>query len=100
MVHRPLLAALYDPAFRAPEAAVALIFAGSLARIASWIPLFALYAMRRTMAITIGELFSLPLFAALLLVVGKHLTLEIAGALWLVSYAAYCAFNLRALRRG
>jgi PST family polysaccharide transporter len=100
MVHRPLLAALYDPAFRAPDAAVALIFAGSLARIASWIPLFALYAMRRTMAITLGELFSLPLFAALLFVVGMRLTLEIAGALWLASYAAYCAFNLRALRRG
>jgi PST family polysaccharide transporter len=102
LVHRPLLAALYDPAFRAPDGAVALVFAGSGARIASWIPLFALYAMRRTTAITIGELFSLPLFAALLLLLGKHLThltLETAGALWLVSYLAYCAFNLWALRR-
>jgi PST family polysaccharide transporter len=99
LVHRPLLAALYDPAFHAPDAAVGLIFAGSVARIASWIPLFALYAMRRTMAITIGELFSLPLFATLLVVMGKHLTLEITGALWLVSYSAYCAFNFWALRR-
>jgi polysaccharide transporter, PST family len=97
--HRPLLAALYDPAFRAPDAAVALIFAGSLARIASWIPLFALYAMRRTMAITIGELFSLPLFAALLFVLAKHMTLETTGAAWLVSYLAYLTFNFLALRR-
>jgi PST family polysaccharide transporter len=100
LAHRPLLAALYDPGFRASDEAVALVFSGGAMRIAAWIPLFALYAMRRTTAITIGELFSLPLFAALLVVVGKHMTLEIVGALWLVSYAAYCAFNFWALRRG
>lgn len=99
LVHRPLLGVLYDPAFHASDGAVALIFAGSAVRIASWIPLFALYAMRRTMAITIGELFSLPLFASLLIALGKHMTLETAAALWLVSYSAYCAFNFWALRR-
>lgn len=98
LVHRPVLGLLYDAAFQASDGAVALVFAGSAARIAAWIPLFALYAVRRTTAITIGELFSLPLFAVLLLTLGKHLTLEIAAALWLVSYSAYCAFNLWALR--
>jgi hypothetical protein len=38
---------------------------GSAERIASWIPLFALYAMRRTRAIAVGELLSLPLYAGL-----------------------------------
>jgi PST family polysaccharide transporter len=99
LAHRPLLAALYDPAFQASHRAVALVFAGSLVRIASWIPLFALYAMRRTTAITLGELFSLPLFAVLLIVLGSRLSLESAGALWLVVYAVYCAFNFWALRR-
>jgi PST family polysaccharide transporter len=99
VAHRALLAALYGPAFQASDGAVALVFAGSVVRIASWIPLFALYAMRRTTAITVGELFSLPLFAALLMALGSRLSLESAGALWLVAYSAYCAFNFWAMRR-
>jgi O-antigen/teichoic acid export membrane protein len=71
-----------------------------VARIASWIPLFALYAMRRTRAIALGELFSLPLFVLLLGGIGKALTLESAGAAWLASYAVYLVFNLWAMRRG
>ena len=70
-----------------------------MVRIASWIPLFALYAMRRTRALAIGELLSLPLFAALLAVSGGHLSLEAVGALWTVSYLAYGAFNFWAVRR-
>jgi PST family polysaccharide transporter len=99
LAHRPLLALLYEPDFVASDGAVALLFAGSVVRIASWIPLFALYAMRRTRAIAVGELFSLPLFAAMLAGAGKDLTLETAGALWLVSYAIYLAFNWLAMRR-
>ena len=98
LFHRPLLALLYDPVFQASDAAVGLFFAGSLMRIASWIPLFALYAMRRTRAITIGELFSLPLFAASVMSLGEHVTLEAAGALWVAAYAAYGVFNLLAAR--
>ena len=98
--HRPLLALLYEADFAASDGAVALLFAGSLVRIAAWIPLFALYAMRRTAAISIGELFSLPLFACLLYLAAGRLTLEVAGGLWLASYAAYLAFNLLAVRRG
>lgn len=97
--HRPLLAVLYDPSFEASATAVALIFAGSLVRIAAWIPLFALYAMYRTRAIAIGEFLSLPLFAALLFAAGESLTLELAGALWLATYLAYSAFNFWAMRK-
>jgi len=99
MVQEPLLAALYDETFRAPSSAVALLFTGSLIRIASWIPLFALYAHRRTRAIAIGEFFSLPLFALLTLLATSHLSLTVAAALWLVSFVAYLAFNLWAVQR-
>ncbi len=99
LAQRPLLAALYGPDFGATDGAAALLFAGSVVRIASWIPLFALYAMRRTPAITIGELLSLPLFAALLAVSSGHLSMESVGALWTVSYLAYSAFNFWAVRR-
>lgn len=97
LFHRPLLALLYEPDFSASDGAVALLFAGSVVRIASWIPLFALYAMRGTLAIAIGELFSLPLFAGLLFFMNGSLTLELAGALWLGSFAVYCAFNFLAV---
>ena len=97
--HGPLLAAFYDPSFEATPTAVALLFAGSLVRIASWIALFALYAALRTRAIALGELFSLPLFAALVLGAGDALTLESVGVFWLVAFLAYTAFNCWALRR-
>jgi PST family polysaccharide transporter len=98
-LHRPLLAALYDPSFQAPPVAVALLFAGSLVRIGSWIALFALYAALRTRAIALGELFSLPLFAALAFAAGDALTLEKVGLFWLLAFVAYTAFNCWALRR-
>lgn len=91
--HGPVLEALYDPSFSAPAPAVALIFAGSVVRIAAWIPLVALYAARRTRAIAVGELLSLPLFAALCLLSAERLTLELIGLLWIGAYAAYAAFN-------
>jgi O-antigen/teichoic acid export membrane protein len=97
--HGPILALLYDETFRAPPAAVALVFAGSLVRIAAWIPLFALYAMLRTRAISVGEVLSLPLFAALAFAAGERLTLELAGVFWLASFAAYAAFNLWAMKK-
>jgi O-antigen/teichoic acid export membrane protein len=97
--HGPLLAALYDPSFEASPVAVALLFAGSLVRIASWIALFALYATLRTHAIAVGELFSLPLFAGLALAAGDALTLEAVGVFWLLAFLAYTAFNCWALRK-
>ena len=98
-VHRPLLAALYDPTFEASALTVALLFGGSLVRIASWIALFALYAARRTRAIAIGEFLSLPLFAALALAAGDRLTLETIGGFWLISFVAYTGFNSWMLRK-
>lgn len=97
--HRPLLAALYDPSFEASPLTVALLFGGSLVRIASWIALFALYAALRTRAIALGEFLSLPLFAALALAAGDRLTLEMTGVFWLVSFVAYTGFNCLALRK-
>jgi O-antigen/teichoic acid export membrane protein len=99
VLHVPLLVALYDESFTVSRAAAALFFAGGALRIASWIPLFALYAMSRTWLIAVGELFSLPLFAALLAAWGDSLTLERAGLAWLLSYGAYAGFNYWAMRR-
>jgi O-antigen/teichoic acid export membrane protein len=99
MWHRPLLALLYEPSVVAPDGAVALLLAGSWVRVVSWLPLFALYALRRTRAIAIGELLSLPLFALLVVAAGDSLSLELAGAFWLAAYLAYGAFNLWAARR-
>ena len=95
----PLLELLYEPGFAPGAAAVALFFAGSLLRVASWIPLFALYAMRRTGAIAIGEVLSLPLFALCVYLLRNSLTLELAGVLWTASYVAYGGFNLWFARR-
>ena len=99
LLHRPLLAALYEPGVAASDAAAALVLAGSWVRIVAWLPLFALYALRRTRAIAVGELLSLPLFALLLVAAGRDLTLELAGGFWLAAYIAYGAFNLWAARR-
>jgi O-antigen/teichoic acid export membrane protein len=98
-IHRPLLDVFYDSSFRASAVAVALVFAGNIVRIASWVALYALYAAVRTRAIAIGELLSLPLFAALLYAARERLSLELAGGLWLAAYLVYCAFNFWALRR-
>jgi O-antigen/teichoic acid export membrane protein len=99
LVQRPLFALFYDGSFRMSGATVALFFGGSFLRIASWLPLYALYAMRRTVPIMLGEFLSLPLFAALLAAYRDALTLELASALWLAAYCVYGLFNLWAVRR-
>jgi len=97
--HRPLLSMLYEPGVAASDTAVALLLAGSWVRIVAWLPLFALYALRRTRAIAVGELLSLPLFAILIVAAGSELTLELAGGFWLAAYVAYATFNVWAARR-
>jgi len=99
VLQRPILFLLYDESFRIPDAAAVLFFAGTLVRIASWLPLYALYAMRRTGPLVVGEFLSMPLFAALLVAYPRPLSLEAAGALWLAAYAGYALFNLWAVRR-
>jgi O-antigen/teichoic acid export membrane protein len=98
-LQRPIFALLYDESFAMSDAAVGLFFAGTFVRIASWLPLYALYAMRRTRALVVGEFLSMPLFAVLLAAHPGPLTLERVGALWLAAYAGYAAFNLWAVRR-
>ena len=95
----PLLDLLYGPQFRPSALATALVFAGGVVRIAAWVALYGLYARRQTVAIAIGEVLSLPLFAALVVGAGSRLTLEMAGGCWLAAYCAYLAFNVWALRR-
>jgi hypothetical protein len=99
-LQRPVLALLYDETFAVSDASAALYFAGSALRVAAWVPLMALYALRRTGAIALGELLSLPLFAALLALWPGPPSLEAAGVMWLAAYLAYAAFNLLAARRG
>jgi PST family polysaccharide transporter len=98
-VHRPLLRMLYDESFQPSALAVALLFAGSWTRIAAWVAMYGLYAARRTRALAVGELLSLPLFAALAMAAGQQLTMELVGVFWLAAFCAYLAFNVAALRR-
>ena len=100
VAHAPLLPLLYEPGFAVPPLAAWLFFAGSAARVGAWIHLYALYAMRRTGMIALGELLSLPLFVLLLALAGERLTLELAGAFWLAAYLAYWAFNAWAAKNG
>jgi hypothetical protein len=55
--------------------------------------------MRRTGPLVVGEFLSMPLFAALLAAYPRPLSLEAAGALWLIAYMGYGLFNLWAVRR-
>jgi len=99
LLQGPLLGALYAEDFKASDVTAALIFVGGWVRIASWVAMFGLYAQRRTVALAVGELLSLPFFAALAVAAGSRLTLELVGVFWLTSYCAYFAFNWFALRR-
>jgi hypothetical protein len=92
-----VLGFLYGKGFAVPDAAAVLFYTGDLIRIAAWLPLFALYALRRTRLLIVGEFLSLPLFAFLLWLLGERLALPSAGLAWLGTYAAYAAFNAAAL---
>jgi PST family polysaccharide transporter len=74
-------------------------FAGDALRMLSWIFLFGLFARGAGWAVTAGELLSLPLFAALLLMLPGPLALPAVGLAWMLAYAVYAGFNFWALRR-
>ena len=95
----PALTFFYDGRFAASDAAVALLFGGVAMRVLSWAGLFALYAQRRTVAIAVGELLSLPLFALVVAAWPRPLSLEAVCAAWLAAFSAYAAFNLAAALR-
>jgi hypothetical protein len=94
-----VLEKLYDARFSIPDRAAALFLLGDWLRIGSWVFLYALFAMQRIVAIAVGELLSIPLYAALLAAYHDGLGLERAGLLYCLSYAAYFAFNAAAALR-
>ena len=94
---RRVIGILYGDSFAVPDLAAALFYTGDLIRIAAWLPLFALYALRRTRLLIVGEFLSLPLFALLLWAFEEKLSLASAGLAWLATYTVYAAFNTAAL---
>ena len=96
---KTVLATLYDTRFVLSDRAAAFFLMGDWIRIASWVFLYALFAMRRTVAIMAGEIFSLPLFAFLLYVFSDGLTLERTGIIYLLTYLSYFVFNAAATLR-
>jgi PST family polysaccharide transporter len=98
VLRKPVFEVLYDTALLPGDESVLVFLAGTWVRIASWVPLFALYALRRTAAVTYGELLSLPLFAAGLALFAEGMTLERASFLWLAAYLVYALFNLVAIQ--
>jgi PST family polysaccharide transporter len=94
---RAVLATLYDARFAVSDRAVALFMLGSLLRVASWVFLYGLYAVRRTLLLVAGEVLSLPLLVFLLWLFDKNLTLERAALLYCVTYVVYLVFNAVAL---
>jgi PST family polysaccharide transporter len=94
---RTVLATLYDARFAVSDRAVALFMLGSWLRVASWVFLYGLYAVRRTLLLVAGEVLSLPLLVLLLWLYEKNLTLERAALLYCVTYIVYMAFNAVAL---
>lgn len=91
---REVLALLYDRSFVLPAGTVALFYLGDWLRMGSWVILFALLAARATRWVAVGEFFSLPLFAALVLCWPDTVSLERAATLYLLTYAIYLGFNL------
>ena len=88
---------MYDARFAVSDRAVALFMLGSLLRVGSWVFLFGLYAVRRTLLLVAGEVLSLPLLVFLLWLYEKDLTLELAALLYCATYVVYLAFNAVAL---
>lgn len=88
-----VIAGLYNASFIASDRAVALFLLAEWLRLGSWLYLYAIYAVRATTAAAVGEILSLPLFAALVFAFRDHLDLETAALLYLVTFAVYLAFN-------
>jgi len=72
-------------------------FAGDALRMCAWVFHFGLFARGAGKAVTLGEFLSLPLFAALVWLLPAPANLREVGLCWLLAYACYAAFNMRAL---
>lgn len=92
-----VLALLYRDDIAATRIEALPFLAGDGLRILSWVFLFGLYARGAGRAVTLGEFLSLPLFALLLLALPAPAPLWQIGLCWLLAYASYAAFNIRAL---
>lgn len=87
-----LIGTVYGPQYVMPRDAAALVCLGDALRVASWVPLVALFALGRSRAIVAGEWLSLPLLAVLVTVVPAD-SLWLLGILHVASYSVYLAFN-------
>lgn len=94
---REALSTLYDSRFVVSDRAVALFLLGDWLRMASWIFLGGLFATRGTRFIVVGEFLSLPLYALLFYFGAEGMNLERAGAIHIITFAIYFAFNALAL---
>lgn len=94
-----VLALLYREGLPVGRLDALAFFAGDALRMLSWVFLFGLFARGAGWAVTVGELLSLPLFAALLWLLPGPLSLSWIGLAWLLAYAVYAGFNFWALRR-
>ncbi len=92
-----VLALLYRVDLQVARIDALAFFLGDALRMASWIFLFGLFARSAGHRITAGEFFSLPLFALLIVLAPGALNLHQIGLAWLLTYAAYLAFNAWAL---
>ncbi len=83
---------LYSPDLVVGRQDALLFLLGDCMRVFSWVTLFGLFALKSAWAISLGELFSLPLFALLLSSSGP-LGLQQIGLLWFATYTAYASCN-------
>jgi hypothetical protein len=92
-----VLTLLYRADLPASRGDALLFLIGDALRMISWIFLFGLFARGAGRAVSLGEFFSLPLFALLLWLLPGAMTLPAIGLCWMLAYVAYCAFNGLAL---
>lgn len=92
-----VLTLLYRADLPASRGDALLFLIGDALRMISWIFLFGLFARGAGRAVSLGEFFSLPLFALLLWLLPGAMTLPAIGLCWMLAYIAYCAFNGLAL---
>jgi hypothetical protein len=94
----PLAALMFDAGFAVPPVVAAGFLIGEGIRAFSWIFLFGLMASRRTLAVVVTELASLPLFAMLVTCIPTA-GLDEVGGLYALTYVAYAGAMALCLAR-
>jgi PST family polysaccharide transporter len=99
-IELPVLAtALYRPDMAPNRSDATLILCGDWLRVVAWLFLYGLYSRHAAHAVTLGEIFSVPLFALLLWFAIQPDNLVGVGTAWAIAYLGYATFNCLALRR-